>query len=1108
VTTREAAQKRIEERAAVERRRHAGARGVELLWLLVASIIVVFGLSLVYLAKTNGFADLQTKLDGGQIVNVNGVIRPAELLPYLGDIPSGSERLFIANQIASAVRGGKIPNVGALGKIRATENQIHGKLGFETLAERMTHARPRGDNPKSIALLTPLEIRNIKPFLTVRSPAQYRNAFLTSAALFLIFFFALHVFWRYRGFAGDNLILPAVELLCGVGLMLMISLRDPLRDTLMFTEFTQGVLAGCVAMAIFSQLNYDKLMGRYSYVFLLATAVLGLLLASPLGTGPGTSDAKVNLFFFQPVEIMRILIVFFLAGYFAANWDVLRDLRHKKGWLAEHFHVPRLDYALPVVAGVVVALAIFFVLKDNGPALVIGCLFLILYAIARKRVLGALLGFAIIALAFYGGHLIRYPKTVADRVDMWESPWRNTVSGGDQIAHSVWALSTGAGTGTGLGLGSPSSLPAGHTDLILSAAGEELGFLGLLGIFLLYGLLTWRSLRIALRARSSYSFFLAAGLALIVSLQLILIAGGLLGLLPLSGVVSPFLSFGKTSMVANFITLAIILAVSSRGSDVTQIGNFGRPIYVLVGILAFCGIAILGRTAYFQLAKPDQFAIKGAEVRFGDKTLSLAYNPRLHEILQQLPKGDVLDRNGLPLATNTWETVERHSADYQRLGVAINQTTVRNESRHYPLGPEFFYLVGDERSTLRRGASNTAFLEHDARTRLQGFDDRREVIELHDPELDESYHVFQYDYSELVPLLRHRHEKDNPQVKEFIDRQRDVKMSIDSQLQLRASAILRNHLSKTGNNGAIVVLDPATGDLLAAVSYPWPEAWQFASFRKNPDRAMEAKLLDRARFGLYPPGSSFKIVTAIAALRLNPALAHDTFECKALDDGRVGNYVGKSKRPIRDDVQDRTAHGVVDMAKGITVSCNAYFAQLGFYKVGAQPLLDTARQFGIAVARPNTPEKLKESLPQASYGQGQVVASPFQMARVAATVANNGKMPQGRWIVDESNTRIEEPATMLTPELATQLAGYMRAVVVSGTGRVLHAASIPIAGKTGTAELAKAPSHAWFIGFAPYGGTGKKIAFAILVENGRYGGTAAAPIAGEIVQAAKEAGLL
>src|SRR5260370_40580474 len=107
---------------------------------------------------------------------------------------------------------------------------------------------------------------------------------------------------------------PAVELLCGVGLILMISLRDPLRDTLMFTEFTQGIVAGCVAMAVFSQLNYDKLIGRYSYIFLLATVLPGLLLASPLGTGPGTSDAEMNLVFFQPLEIMRILLTFVLAG--------------------------------------------------------------------------------------------------------------------------------------------------------------------------------------------------------------------------------------------------------------------------------------------------------------------------------------------------------------------------------------------------------------------------------------------------------------------------------------------------------------------------------------------------------------------------------------------------------------------------------------------------------------------------------------------------------------------------------------------------------------------------------------------------------------------------
>jgi peptidoglycan glycosyltransferase len=332
---------------------------------------------------------------------------------------------------------------------------------------------------------------------------------------------------------------------------------------------------------------------------------------------------------------------------------------------------------------------------------------------------------------------------------------------------------------------------------------------------------------------------------------------------------------------------------------------------------------------------------------------------------------------------------------------------------------------------------------------------------------------------------------------------------------MRASEILERHLRPIGRKGALVVLDPASGDLLAAVSYPWPEPVQFAEFRANPDRSMEQDLLDRARFGLYPPGSSFKIVTATAALRANPDLANVTFDCHRLPDGRVGNYVGRSKRPIRDDVQDREPHGTVDMARGITVSCNAYFAQLGALRVGAKNLWNTAQMFGIEVAHPNTPEKLQQALAQASYGQGQVVASPFQMARVAASVAAGGNIPQGRWVIDETNTRTNQPVPVLSPTLAAELGGYMRSVVTSpaGTGRMLKGNPIPIAGKTGTAELADAPSHAWFIGFAPYGpesqrGSQRRIAFAVLVEHGQYGGSAAAPIAGELVAAAHELGLL
>jgi peptidoglycan glycosyltransferase len=204
---------------------------------------------------------------------------------------------------------------------------------------------------------------------------------------------------------------------------------------------------------------------------------------------------------------------------------------------------------------------------------------------------------------------------------------------------------------------------------------------------------------------------------------------------------------------------------------------------------------------------------------------------------------------------------------------------------------------------------------------------------------------------------------------------------------------------------------------------------------------------------------------------------------------------------------DKTPHGTVNMHRGTVVSCNAYYAQLGTYKVGAEALHATANLFGISTANPNAPEKLRDALPQASYGQGQVVASPFQMARVAATIAAGGTMPIGRWIVDETNTRIEPPQAVLPRAAAETLARYMRDVVTSGTGRSASKAPVPIAGKTGTAELMNKPSHAWFIGFAPANAAGTKLAFAVLVEHGQYGGSAASPIAADIIAAAAELGL-
>ena len=193
-------------------------------------------------------------------------------------------------------------------------------------------------------------------------------------------------------------------------------------------------------------------MSRCSCSFLLSVALI------VFGSGPGASDAKVNLLGFQPAELIRILIVFFLAGYFADRWEFLRTLREHRPEMARvsrWVEVPRLEYLLPVLIGVAVSLAFFFLQKDLGPALLIACLFLAMYAVARDRYLFAAAGMALILAGFVGGYLLHFPRNVASRVSMWLSPWDNAVRGGDQVVHALWGMATGGLFGSGIGLGDP-----------------------------------------------------------------------------------------------------------------------------------------------------------------------------------------------------------------------------------------------------------------------------------------------------------------------------------------------------------------------------------------------------------------------------------------------------------------------------------------------------------------------------------------------------------------------------------------------------------------------------------------------------------------------------
>jgi peptidoglycan glycosyltransferase len=406
-------------------------------------------------------------------------------------------------------------------------------------------------------------------------------------------------------------------------------------------------------------------------------------------------------------------------------------------------------------------------------------------------------------------------------------------------------------------------------------------------------------------------------------------------------------------------------------------------------------------------------------------------------------------------------------------------------------------------------ASNTSFAERDHEARVRGFDDHEQLVTTVDPRTGREARVVRRDYAALVPLWRYRQRPDHPDVQVLLSRPRDLQLTIDARLQSRLADALDRQLAAIGRTrGAIVVLDAKSGDALAMVNAPRPRVTDDTALGiESLADANDPAWFDRARYGLYPPGSTFKLVTAAAALRKDPDLISETFMCRRLPDGRNGARIPGWSRPIRDDERDVEPHGAVDLRSGIERSCNAYFAQLAL-RIGPQALHDTGELLEIALAQPDTVERLRDSLPQAAYGQGEVRVTPFKMARVVAAIASAGRMPHGRWVADDSR-RERAPVQVMSGSVASQIGSFMRGVVLRGTARTLAAVTPAIAGKTGTAEVQGAASHAWFAGYAPYGEPrGRRIAFAILIENGGYGGRSAAPLARDIVMAAREFGLL
>ena len=270
---------------------------------------------------------------------------------------------------------------------------------------------------------------------------------------------------------------------------------------------------------------------------------------------------------------------------------------------------------------------------------------------------------------------------------------------------------------------------------MLAAVGEELGFVGIVAIALAYAAMVWRGLTIARRASTDYGLFLAAGLTLLLGVPVSLMMAGLLGLVPLTGVVTPFLSYGGSAMLANFAAVGALVLNPLRHATARRLrlaaptARLGRWVHGDgVRRAAHCARSCADRPRLTRSSSRPHLGMQA------DGSRRYQYNPRVLDVARQIPRGRVLDRRGLPLAVETAAEARTARADYQRLGISLDVSCPDAAARCYPIGGRMFHLIGDARSRLNWGASNTAFVERDAEARLRGFDDHQTMIRTIDRE--------------------------------------------------------------------------------------------------------------------------------------------------------------------------------------------------------------------------------------------------------------------------------------------------------------------------------------------------------------------------------------
>ena len=898
--------------------------------------------------------------------------------------------------------------------------------------------------------------------------------------------FALaHAAIRRLAPAADPAILPVVFLLSGVGITYLTRLKPELAVNQVVWLFVS--VAAMVAVLAFAR-DFERL-AQYKYTIGIVGVVLLLL---PAVVGREISGSKlwvyIGGFGFQPGEFAKILIVLFLAFYLASNREALSISMRRVG----PFSVPRLRMLTPLLVMWGISLLLVVFERDLGSALLFFVFFVIMLYVATGRASYVLVSFLLLAV---GGVFCYFAFShVRTRVSIWLDPWADAAGGGYQIVQSLYSLADGGLVGAGIGKGLPTYIPVVESDFIFSAIAEESGLLGGAAVLICFLLLAVRGFATAARAKSDSAAFAAVGLTSALCFQAFLIVGGVTKLLPLTGVTLPFMSQGGTSLLASFLIVGLLLRA---GDDGTGHGAELKPSADNAGS-TLLGTANGAGELIGEAGRAVDGVVHGSHVRGSFKVQSaesgvlgrVALGKRLTALITvfsllfavliaNLTYVMEIDAGRVQSLSNNNHTIAK-TAYVQRGAIVTSDGVTLAESlqqsdgtylRSYPLGSLAAHTVGY--ISTQYGTSGVESTMNETLTGHADYSNWRSAL----------YSLAGVQVSGST-----------------------VSLTINSQIQKAVEQALE------GYTGAIVVLNPKTGAVLAKASSPTYSNDELSTVVSGGG----SQMLDRATQALYAPGSTFKTVTLAAALDSGIATLDTEYEAPSsieIGSAEVTNYKNND-------------YGKITLKDAIAVSSNTALAQVGD-SLGAGKLVSYANAFGFgselgldfscrASLMPDAGEMTEWETAWAACGQpvGEH-ASPagpqttvMQNAVIAAAIANGG-VAMNPYVVDHvlspegtvvSTTQPKSLGQAVSADAASQAKEALLACVEEGSGQRAQVSGTRVAGKTGTAEVGDGNANSLFIGFAPY--DNPTLAVSVCVEsNGTDVEGEAASIAGRVIAA-------